>query len=82
MFLCMRTTIDLNDELMRRIKRLAADQGVTFRELVERALRGLVDKRPSQKPYRLKWRSEQGKLQPGVTLEDRDALFDRMDGRR
>lgn len=77
----MRTTIDLNDELMRRIKRLAADQGVTFREIVEGALRGLLERKPSRKTYRLRWRSEKGHLQPGVRIDDRESLFDLMDGR-
>jgi predicted transcriptional regulator len=77
----MRTTIDLNDELMRRIKRLAADQGVTFRELVERALRGLLERKAVRKGYTLQWRTEKGQLMPGVRLDDRDALFDLMDGR-
>ena len=81
MLLCMRTTIDLNDELMRRVKRLAADEGVTFRELVERALRGLLERKPGRKPYKLRWRTEKGQVQPGVRLDDRDALFDLMDGR-
>ena len=81
MLLCVRTTIDLNDELMRRIKRLAADQGVTFRELVERALRAMLERKASRKPYKLKWRTEKGRLLPGVRLDDREALFDLMDGR-
>ena len=81
MLLCMRTTIDLNDELMRRIKRLAADQGVTFRQLVEGALRGLLERKSNPKAYRLRWRTEKGQLLPGVRLDDRDSLFDLMDGR-
>jgi hypothetical protein len=30
----------------------------------------------------LRWSSERGRLQPGVNLDDRDALFDLMGGRR
>lgn len=81
MFLCVRTTIDLNDELMRRIKRLAADQGVTFREVVERALRSVLERKPARSGFKLRWRTEKGRLQPGVRLDDREALFDLMDGR-
>lgn len=82
MLLCMRTTIDMNDELFRLIKRRAADEGITMRELIERAVRMLLKKRkPEPKKYTLQWRTEHGKLQPGVCLDDRDALFDLMDGR-
>ena len=82
MFLCMRTTIDMNDELFRWIKRRAADEGITMRELIERAVRMLLNNRkPEPEKYALQWRTERGKLQPGVRLDDRDALFDLMDGR-
>lgn len=82
MLLCMRTTIDINDELLRRARRRAADQGTTLREVVERALRAhLEPARPSRR-YSLRWRTEKGRIQPGVRLDDRDALFDLMDGRR
>jgi hypothetical protein len=29
----------------------------------------------------LQWRSDGGRIQPGVRLDDRDALFDLMEGR-
>jgi hypothetical protein len=35
----MRTTVDIPDELFRRIKAQAALEGVSLREVVERALR-------------------------------------------
>jgi hypothetical protein len=78
----MRTTLDLNDELLREAKRRAAKEGRTLRELVEAALRRHLGRGERRKPYKLRWRTEHGRLQPGVTLEDRDALFDLMDGRR
>ena len=76
----MRTTVDLNDELLRRAKRKAADEGIPLRELIERALRGLLEnrRRPAER-YHLRWRSESGRLQPGVPIDDRSALFDYMD---
>ena len=81
MFLCVRTTIDLNDELLREAKRRAADEGTTLRQLFERALRAHLSGRASRSGYRLRWRPEKGRVQPGVQLDDRDALFDLMDGR-
>jgi hypothetical protein len=79
----MRTTVDLNDELLRRAKRRAADEGVPLREVIEAALRGhLEGGGRSRKPYRLRWRTEKGVLRPGVRLDDRGALFDLMGERR
>ena len=38
MFLCMRTTVDLPESLMTRIKRCLAERKITFRSLVISAL--------------------------------------------
>lgn len=83
MLTCMRTTIDINDEVLRQAKRRAADETVPLREIVERALRAFLGgKSGASTRYALRWRTERGRLQAGVCLEDRDALFDIMDGRR
>jgi hypothetical protein len=81
MLLCMRTTIDLNDELLREAKRRAATEGVTLRELIERSLRTLLKTSAPRRSYRLVFKPVRGKPRPGVRLDDRDALFDLMDGR-
>jgi len=81
MVLCMRTTIEISDELFRQVKRRAADEGTALRQVVENALRVYLGKQPKRKPYQLRWRTERGRLLPGVRLDDRDALFDLMDGR-
>ena len=79
----MRTTIDIHDELLRKAKRRAVDEAIPLREVVERALRAFLTGRPgASRKYVLTWRTEKGRLQSGVCLEDRDALFDIMDGRR
>lgn len=80
MFLCMRTTIDIADELMRRAKKKAADDGVPLRNVVEAALRRYLSDRPTATGYKLRWTTERGELMPGVDLDDRDSLFDVMDG--
>ena len=82
MLLCMRTTIDLGDELYRQIRKKAADDGVAMRDVLEAALRGYLSGRATRGVYRLRWRTEEGRLQPGVDLDDRDSLFDLMDGRK
>ena len=38
-FICMRTTLDLNDTLVRRAKALAAERGTSLTQLIEEALR-------------------------------------------
>jgi Ribbon-helix-helix protein, copG family len=72
----MRTTVEISDELFRQLKRKAADEGVTIHQVVESALRVYFGK-----GYQLKWKTERGRILPGVRLDDHDALFDLMDGR-
>jgi hypothetical protein len=78
----MRTTIEISEELCRQLKRKAAYEGVTLRQVVERALRVYLGKQARRKGYELKWGTERGRILPGVRLDDRDALFDLMNGRR
>jgi len=82
MLLCMRTTIDVNEELLRAAKRRAAQERRTLRDVLEAALRTYLGKPAVRRQYQLRWRPERGRLLPGVQLEDRDALWDRMEGRR
>jgi len=81
MLLCMRTTIDIGDELLRRAKKQAADEKRPLREIVEASLRRYLGGRPRRPGYRLRWRPERGRIRPGVRLDDRDALLELMDGR-
>ena len=81
MLLCMRTTLEISDEIYRQLKRKAADEGATVRQLVENALRIYLGKPKVRKGYQLHWRPERGRILPGVRLDDRDTLFDIMDGR-
>ena len=82
MFSCMRTTLEISDELFRLLKRKAADDGTPLRQVVESALRVYLGKQTNRKGYQLHWNIERGRILPGVRLDDRDALFDLMDGRR
>jgi Arc/MetJ family transcription regulator len=81
MLMHMRTTIEISDELFRQVKKRAADERTAFRQVVENALRVYLGKQPKRKSYQLRWHTERGRLLPGVRLDDRDALFDLMDGR-
>lgn len=82
MLLCMRTTMDINDELMRLAKQRAATEGTSLKSVVERALRAHLSAPKRHSRYTLQWRTERGRLQPGVDLNDRDSLFERMEDRR
>jgi hypothetical protein len=42
----MKTTIDIPDSLLRQAKRLAAQQEITFKELIESALRDKLARAP------------------------------------
>lgn len=83
MFICMRTTLNLDDQLMRRIKKHAAETGQTVTRVIEAALReSLAQQRSAaRRTHRLRWVTARGRLLPGVDLTDRDALYERMDGR-
>ena len=78
----MRTTLDLEDHLIKEAKRRAAETGQTLSSLIETAIRELLEQenRP-KRPYRLKWLVVRGGAQPGVDLTDRDNLLDLMEGR-
>ena len=81
MLLCMRTTVEINDELLRTAKKRAAEEHATLREIFDRALRQYFTQ-PAPRKFKLRWKTHRGgKIQPGVVLEDRNSLFDLMDGR-
>jgi plasmid stability protein len=75
----MKTTLNIDDTVMRHLKREAARQGRTMSELVESALRLMLQSRKSR-----------GELAPLPTFKgggtlvdvaDREALYQAMEGR-
>ncbi|HEU0304940.1 MAG TPA: CopG family transcriptional regulator [Gaiellaceae bacterium] len=78
----MRTTIRLDDDLLARAKRTAAERGTTLTALIEDALRRALAQGPASHPDRPPLPTFRGDgLQPGVDLDDTAALLDVMDGR-
>jgi hypothetical protein len=78
----MRTTLDLEDSLVRQAKRRAVKEGRTLTALLEDALRRYLSPRQrSGRRFRLKLLKKKGRLTSGVDLSDRDALYERMEGR-
>jgi predicted Zn-dependent protease len=83
MFICMRTTLNIDDDLMRTVKKYAAETDRTISAIIETALRYLIEQEQrTDQPYRLRWKTVRGGLQAGVDLTDRDALIDHMEKRR
>jgi hypothetical protein len=78
----MRTTLEINDKLFRQAKKRAAEEGIPFRKVVEAALQRYLNGQSAAKKYRLQWKTEKGQLMPGVRIEDRNSLFDIMEGRK
>ncbi len=77
----MRTTIRLDEDLLAKAKRRAADTGRTLTSLFEDALReSLARVEPSarSKPIRFKTFKGDG-LHPGVDLDDSASLVEMMD---
>lgn len=77
----MRTTVRLDDELLREAKRLALDSGRTVTAVIEDALREVVARRQeSPKAKKIRLITDGGKgLQPGFCLDNNAALLDVME---
>ena len=77
----MRTTIYIRDDLIKEVKKLAADSHRTLTSIVEDALQETISRRKpqhSQNPVRLTTFGGNG-LQPGVDLDDTASLTDLME---
>ncbi|HVS10520.1 MAG TPA: ribbon-helix-helix protein, CopG family [Planctomycetota bacterium] len=74
----MKTTLEIDDQVMVRLEAEAARQGRTISELVEAALRLLLDSKPKAPPPPELPEARMGR--PRVDVADRDALYDTMEG--
>ncbi|GAB4108234.1 MAG: hypothetical protein Kow001_04380 [Acidobacteriota bacterium] len=75
----MKTTLNIDETVMAHLKQEAARQGRTMSDLVETALRLLLQRRPTagELPPLPTFRSGGARVQ----IEDRDALYQAMEGR-
>jgi hypothetical protein len=74
----MKTTLNIDDTVMKRLRQMSARSGRTISELVETALRRLLQEpRPARKLPSLPSFGGGAK----VNVADRDALYRAMEGR-
>ena len=80
MFSCMKTTLNVDEGVMRQLKQEAAQRGCTMSELVEAALRRLFEEsKPATRALpALPSFDGGGHL---VDIADREALYGAMEGR-
>jgi hypothetical protein len=80
--ICMRTTLDFEARILREAKKRAVEEGETLTRLIEKALRlYLRSRRPKVGDFRLELLTKQGRAAPGVNWDDRESLYEKMDGR-
>jgi hypothetical protein len=75
----MKTTLNIDDGVMKRLKREAARRGCTMSELVETALRALLTHRSSARDLPPLPSFDGGGA--SVDIADRDQLYRVMEGR-
>jgi hypothetical protein len=76
----MKTTVQLDNELLVEVKRHAAEKGMTLTAVLDQALREMLARRKELiNRERVSLTLFEGKgLQPGVDLDDSAALLDLM----
>lgn len=78
----MRTTVRMEDELLRRAKEIAAQRDTTLTAILEQALREWLDRQRRARRRRrvdLPVSRSKGSLLAGVSLDDSADLLERME---
>ena len=83
MGLCMKTTVEIDDALLRRAKETGIREDKSLKALIEEGLRQLLERRARYENGENAWidlpvSSVEGGLQPGVVLNDSAQLEDVM----
>jgi plasmid stability protein len=76
-----RTTLAIDDDLLKRIKEKAMREGRTLQGVANDLLRQALGRQRQKSSSKLILRGWKAVEQPGSDLLDRDILFDVMDGR-
>jgi hypothetical protein len=77
----MRTTLDIDDRVLKQAKRQALERGETLTRFIEQAIRHRLAEPARVPPYRLTLLTKQGEARPGVDWDDRDSIYEHMEGR-
>lgn len=72
-----RTTLDLDESVLRAVKRLARETGKSIGEVVSELLAAVIGKEPVRKTRKLAWKSQA--MRGRVDLEDKDAVYRTLD---
>ena len=79
----MKTTLNLDDDLLAAVRELAASRGSTLTSVVEDALRRLLHTpNASREPYRLELPVTPGRWPPAIDVDSNAAIdeyFDRLE---
>jgi hypothetical protein len=78
----IKTTLNIDDSVMARLRRESIRQGRTMSQLVEAALRLLFRSVRQSKRKKLRPLPTFDGGKPRVDIADRNALYDAMEGRR
>lgn len=76
-----RTTLAIEDGLLRSLKEKAVREGRTLQETANDLLRQALATKPQRRAYRLELKGWEAQVLPGVDLLDRDKLLDLMSDR-
>lgn len=71
----MKTTIEISDPLLRQARKLASQQGITLRALIEQSLRAAIAERKQTSGFKLRRATFKGN---GLQPEMRDAGWERL----
>ena len=75
----MKTTLNLDDRLLREAKKRAAEEGRTLTSVVEEGLRSVLTEEASAEQYRFRPVTVRGTAPPAVDVDDHDALVEFME---
>lgn len=77
----MRTTLDLDDRVLRQAKRRALEQGKTLTFFIEQAIRFQLAEAAHLPAFRLNLLTKKGEARPEVDWDDRESIYEHMEER-
>ncbi len=77
-----RTTVVIEEELLAAVKEFAADKGWSLSKAVAELVKIGMNRPKEAENYAFTWRTFRGKTAPGLDIDDRDKLYDMMEGEK